>query len=482
MPTYTDLKRYGDHVLGGTLVLVFLAASLMADLYGVSAVMNNSYSIWNQGLIAGGCVLIKACGFYKMRSAWREGYVSAAIAMGALTVVVLVVSITNEMTYYHTNFADKSAHLENQVAISSDAAKEKAAIEDRLAKTADVRQPAAIEGDITVALAKRVRGDKNDRTIGNATEYCAATKHWAYDQCANVLALRAELANAVVVTPQIEKDRARLDAIRASKAWASSVGEVHPGAAFWVHAYNHVVDWRGLDARHHITAEEAQDVVVVVFMLALQLLNLFLPFAWFYRQPENVAVTMQVAVETKPQLVESLASISAAIASGNVTGNAANKLTGSPASDAADNVAGHLASNGNGNGDTVTSSVASNVANDVRGASPKLADMQSFVDRYCVQGADFSERSRDIHAAYALTTDLPNPLDHPHFSRQLRALVGGRLKENPRDHEGKRLMLGLKLNEEGRKLMADGHFKEFGVNSARPFNHGSQVRFMSRIC
>jgi hypothetical protein len=229
MPTYTDLKRYGDHVLGGTLVLVFLVASLMADLYGVSAVMDNTYSIWNQWLIAGGCVLIKASGFYKMRSAWREGCVSAAIAMGALTVIVLVVSITNEMTYYQTNFADKSTHLGKQVAISSDAAKEKAAIEDRLAKTTDVRPPTAIEGDITAALARRVRGDKNDRTIGDATESCTARKHWAYDQCASVLALRAELANAVVVTPQIEKDRARLDAIRASKAWVSSVGEVHPG-------------------------------------------------------------------------------------------------------------------------------------------------------------------------------------------------------------------------------------------------------------
>lgn len=275
------LKK-GDAVIGTILILIFLSASFIADLWGVSAVMDNQIATWNQWLIAGGCVMLKALGLIKTREAFRRGYWPSAIAMGALTALAVIVSMTNEMTYYNTNFSGKAARLQSAADTSGDVAKEKGEIEARLQRNAGVRPIATIEGEITEGLAHPIRGDRRGRLLGAMTHDCTATKSPFYDQCQDVLALRTELANAVVVTPEIEKDKRRLEAIRASKNWVTTVGEVNPGAGFWVRTYNHIVDWRGLGAEHHISNQSGQDALVIVLMLILQSINLFLPFGWFY--------------------------------------------------------------------------------------------------------------------------------------------------------------------------------------------------------
>ncbi len=453
MPTAHDIRRWGDNAIGAGLITVFLAASLMADLYGVSVVMDNTYSTWNQGLIAGGCVLVKACGFYKMRSAWREGYWPAACAMAVLTCAVLIVSITNEMTYYNTNFSNKAAKLQGAKNVSVDTAQEKTEITDRLDAAADVRPTGTIEAAITLALNHPVKRDRLGRSLGEATKDCTATRSNAYAQCNGVLALRTELANAVVVWPQVDKDRARLDVIRQSKDWVTTIGDANPGAGFWVRSYNRIVDYRGLGAEHYITSQDGQDALVIVAMLVLQFLNLFLPFAWFYRRPEKE----RVAIALKPsRAVRHVLAGNSCDASNDLAGGA-HEYVGE------NDIRNDFASKFAGGASNIPGKKL--IASDARETCPLLADIKTFVHRYCIQGADFSERSGDVHAAYAAVTDLPNPLNHSHFSRQLRALVGGRLKENPRDHEGKSLMVGLKLNKEGRNLVAIGQFKEFGLSS-----------------
>jgi hypothetical protein len=474
LPTAQQVRRSGDTLIGVTLIAIFLAASLMADLYGVSVVMDNEFSTINQMLIAGGCVMVKAFGLIKMRQAWRDGFWPSAVAMGLLTGLVLVVSITNEMTYYNTNFSSKAKRLDNAVAISSDVAKEKAEIEARIAEAGNLRPIAAIEADIAIGLAKTIKGGRRERSLDQLTKGCSNTRSSAYDQCGNVLALRSELATAIGLTPQLAKDRARLDVIRDAKSWVTTVGETNPGAGFWVRSYNRYMDWRGHGEASHITAQDGQDFLVVVCMLVLQMLNLFLPFAWFYRRS---TVPMQVAKDAQPassvpstrglqlatwvtandncqlfrawiveEMVDRLAAMTAARKSGEEAVDQPPAADEKPASAPAPL------------GRPLSSNSARKSARQSINRQPVDAksddEIERFIDRYCTIGDGLQERSEDLHAAYIASVGRRSiGLRANHFTRRLRQL----LKLLPRDEthrDGqKRTVRGILLNAEGRRLL-----------------------------
>ncbi|MBY0561460.1 hypothetical protein [Hyphomicrobium sp.] len=430
MPTKDEILRGGDAAIGSALILVFLSASFMADLYGVSAVMDNQLSIWNQCLIAGGCVMVKACGLIKTRSAWRDGFWPSAIAMGFLTVMALVVSITNEMTYYNTNYSGKSARLAGDVTVSMDTAKEKSEIEDRLAKAGSLRPRGTIEGEITEALASPVKGDRAERSLGMLTKNCTAAKSPHYDQCRDVLSLRSELANAIELAPQVEKDQARLEVIRASKAWVTTIGEVNPGAGFWVRSYNRFVDWKGWGKEHYITNQDGQDALVVVLMLVLQSLNLFLPFAWFYKKADSVAVKKAIAglvdrASDMPLAVEKISNDNARIE----TKKAVKRLE--------------------------AAATEISVAKPKPIALLKNNDIKGFADRCCVFNPGFAVHQGDAYAAYLQAIGDKNPLSSKAFRQQLMLLPEALGVTEFTGSTGQKSYKGFKLTPVGLQLLGN---------------------------
>ena len=120
----------------------------------------------------------------------------------------------------------------------------------------------------------------------------------AYDQCGDVLALRSELANAVAMLPQIAKDRDRLEAIRASGNWVTSIGVTHPGAELFARWYNAIGSHYGWTPIYN---ETAQGLFTLTAMLAVQFFNLVLPFSWFCGNTRKMPSLLQWRCRTKFQ-------------------------------------------------------------------------------------------------------------------------------------------------------------------------------------
>ncbi|WP_045837038.1 hypothetical protein [Hyphomicrobium sp. 99] len=489
------IMKCDEHV-GIVLIGTMLAASLAANLYAVSTLMDSFVGSCVQFAVVTVFVCLEALGPIKAREAFRNRKFAAGISMLAAVALAVCNTTVNELTFYNVNYANKSQGLTKSKMLSDDLGTEKAEIEARLKANAKIRPAAEIEADIAAAMAKIVRiSRKQGGTLSDLTKDCTAKQAEAYLMCGGVFALRSELANAVAALPQMAKDRARLEFIRQSREWVTSIGTTHPGAALFA-------KWASIDA------EQAQGIFIFLTVLTLQCLNLMLPFAWFYAEerkcsavpaeptgktPEASALTGKpadkLAVTGKPAEHIEIAGMFTGNAINEVTGNAARatdtqaEIPHKPLVRDSVEITGNLAEGLTGNvnagetesatgksdethagksGESSTGSVGPHADNALKsahhtGKAKRLAyaGIERFAMQFCDIGEGFHECTCDLFAAYAPTTDPLYRLNNVHFSRRLRQLIGK--GTNARDtaprKNGRRIVMGLRLNDEGLKLI-----------------------------
>lgn len=471
------LKR--DDLVGIVLIGTIFAACLAENLVAVSALMDTTVGTAIQYAIAIVAVVVEALGLIKMREAFRYRKFAAAAGLLLITGLATTQSVLNELAFYRVNYANKSQGLVREKAISDDLGKEKAEIEARLAANAGIRPASAIEADIAVALNRTVRvSRRKEDTLRNLTHECMNTRADWFDRCGDVLTLRSELANAVAMLPQIAKDRARLEAIRASGNWVTSIGVTHPGADQLASWYNDV------GAKYHwqkMSEESAQALYILVGMILVQVLNLILPCCWFCAEDKKAgdAVDQSIAIgsmhhsasiphraqdeESKTDLhpTETVqravgdAKAPAGKASASVERPQAQKQDapmppsqarldeGRPATHAVfpkQHEAIVRRHQGPGNAFSLDSHDPA-----------KVESVRTFIKLYCTYDAGVDEVSSDIHAAYQRATDRKLAYAHRQFTAVLRQVARQPIEilQIHRKHH----LRGIRLNDAGRRLL-----------------------------
>nr|HML29976.1 hypothetical protein [Hyphomicrobium sp.] len=301
MPIKSFILKW-DEPLGVALIAAIFAACLAENLYAVSTLMDTSVGTCIQYSVA---VMIEALGLIKMREAFRNRKWAATGGMlfadgsrggelGRKRVDVLQRQLRQQEPVRHSPSRDRNRSRQRE-------SRDRGALDRQLqcpSRRCDRSRHRAGAQQRGGRIAAKVRHARqaDARLHGQARRLLRS--RWG------VLALRGELANAVEVLPQIAKDTARLEVIRASGKWVSSVGVTHPGAHMFATWYNGAAKYWSGDP---INDETATGIFILISMLFIQCLNLILPFSWFYG--ESSAERSSVG-EAEPISAPELAAIS----------------------------------------------------------------------------------------------------------------------------------------------------------------------------